>query len=298
MRDDADFTPWGNRGLSGPPRSVPLSVRLRILFGGFGNQFGWFFFGFGMIFVWVFGGTATLHDLVFFSGDLAVADARITDVVETNVTIDERRVYEYQYAYRVDDIALDGATQAMEGKYHVGDRVVVEYPVRSHERSRIRGLSISDDWVALVCTIFPLIGLIFIFFGVRKGFKGARLLRHGKQATGVLISTEPTNCKVNEQMVYKFTFRFKADDARTYEVVARTHVTERFARMDSYREPLLYNPWKPSDAILLDDLPGGPRINENGEIHGTSLSMLRLLIIPGVSCIGHGLWFLHVLEVV
>jgi hypothetical protein len=25
-------------------------VRLRLLFGGFLNQFGWFFFGFGMIF--------------------------------------------------------------------------------------------------------------------------------------------------------------------------------------------------------------------------------------------------------
>ena len=33
-----------------PPRDVPLTVRLQVLFGGFLNQFGWLFFGFGMVF--------------------------------------------------------------------------------------------------------------------------------------------------------------------------------------------------------------------------------------------------------
>ena len=322
LQDESNFTPRWDRGPAGPPRSVPVSVRLRILLGGFSNQFGWFFFGFGMIFVWIFGGTATLRNVVFFSGELPVADARITDVVETDVTINEQKVYEYRYAYRVDGVDYEGATRANAGKYKVGAKAVVEYPAQSPGRSRIQGLSSDHAWVSLICAIFPAIGLTFMFFGIRKGLKGARLLRHGKHATGVLISTEPTNASINHQPVIKFTFEFEADDERSYEVIAKTHVSERFAGEDvshddasdrgidereagdeetfagDIHEPLLYDPSNPSDAIMLDDLPGGPRINENGEIQGAVSSLVPLLIVPGVSFFGHSLWLLHVLEMV
>jgi hypothetical protein len=281
-----------------------------MLFGGFSNQFGWLFFGFGMIFVWVFGGSSVLYNCVFFSGKLATTDCTISAVVKTNITVNEQPLYEYRYSYSVNNISYTGSTRDFGGKYSRGDKAVIEYSVRNHTRSRIKGLS-ENKWIGLFTLIFPIVGLAFITCGVRKAVKGSRLLCNGKQAVGVLVSQEPTNTSINEQPVYKFTFQFKADDEEPYTVIAKTHILDRFAgenievpeeQMDesdykAVREPLLYNPLNPTDAVLLDDLPGGPRIDERGEIQGNALSLIPILIIPGVSIIGHSYWFLYILEI-
>ena len=81
--------------LSDPPRSVPLSVRLRVLTGGFHSQFGWLFFGFGMVFVWAFGGNDLLVDTVYYRGELETVSAAIVEVQETNLTINDAKVYAY-----------------------------------------------------------------------------------------------------------------------------------------------------------------------------------------------------------
>lgn len=300
MRFDPRMTSFHRMSLSDPPRRVPFSVRLRILLGGFLNQFGWYFFGFGMVFVWAFGGSSALYDLAYFQRDVAVTEGRISAVIETNMSINEERVYEYQYAYRVNGVEYFGATKAYYGEHKVNDPASVEYTSRNPTRSRIQGLEFKR-WVALVAGIFPMIGLVFIALGIRKGIRGARLLRHGKQTTGTLVSQEPTNTEVNDEPVFEFTFEFEVEGEGFFEVVARTHLTERFAGEESddeddVREPLLYNPYDPNDAILLDDLPGGPRIDERGEIRGVTLSLLPSLIIPGVTVVGHGYWVLYLLE--
>lgn len=297
--------------LSEPPRRVPLSVKLRLWSGGFTNQFGWVFFGFGMIFVWVFGGSLALHNLAFFNGALMETTGVVLNVAETNVSINDRTVYEYHYSYAVNDVEYEGANKGFGGVYDKGDEVPVEFPVDDHGRSRIKGLSTGSFGLMFVW-IFPGVGLAFVAFGARKAIKGTRLLRHGVQTTGVLTSRESTNTKVNEQRVYKFTFEFMTEDKGVHEVTARTHVLDRFAGedmgevdeeaaetlKDTVAEPLLYIPDKPSEAMLLDDLPSGPRITEHGEITGSSGKLLPFLIIPAVSIVGHGYWFLHVLEIV
>jgi hypothetical protein len=298
---------YPRRTLGDPPRDVPLSVRLHILLGGFNNQFGWLFFGFGLVFVWVFGGSNALYDLAFFRGELSIADGKVSAIVETNVSINDSEVYEYQYTYDVDNASYAGKTKAFGGEYVENDSVVVEYVVKDHGRSRIKGLSTGSGGVWLA-GIFPLVGLCFMAFGIRKGVRGRRLLRDGRQATGELISQESTNAEVNDQTVFKFTFGFTADDGRSYEVIAKTHVVDRFAgeniegdeeeQVTAVREPLLYSPYNPRDAVMLDDLPGGPRIGKGGEIVGPVVAWIPCLVIPLVTVIGHGYWFLHVLEVV
>jgi hypothetical protein len=295
---------------SDPPRSVPVSVRLRILFGGFSNQFGWLFFGFGMIFVWVFGGSSALHSWVFFSSELALTEGTISAVAETNITINNQPLYEYRYSYSVNNISYTGSTRDFGGKYRKGEKAPIEYSVRDHARSRVKGMS-ESKWTMLLTLIFPVVGLAFIVSGMRKAVKGNRLLSNGKQAVGVLISQEPTNTRINDQPVYKFTFEFTADDGEYYRAVAKTHVLERFAgenikvsedlidehNYETVKEPLLYNPIDPGDAIMLDDLPGGPRINDRGEIQSNVPALIPSIIIPGVGIIGHTYWFLHVLEI-
>ena len=81
----------------------------------------------------------------------------------------------------------------------------------------------------LIAVVFPVVGLAFVSLGVRKGLTGGRLLRDGRQAPGVLISTEPTNTKINDQTVFKYAFQFTTDERQAYTVVAKTHLTDRFA---------------------------------------------------------------------
>ncbi len=58
-------------------------------------------------------------------------------------------------------------------------------------------------------------------------------------------------------------------------------------------EPLLYDPGAPSRAVLLDELPGNPRIDENGQIRLDSpAKTLLALIVPSVVIIGHGCYLL------
>ncbi|MHC4335254.1 MAG: hypothetical protein ACYSUP_15040, partial [Planctomycetota bacterium] len=64
--------------LAAPPRPVPLSVRIVILFGGFMNQFGWLFVGFGLIFVWIFTLRADVTSWYYFRGQLAETTATVT----------------------------------------------------------------------------------------------------------------------------------------------------------------------------------------------------------------------------
>ncbi len=54
-------------------------------------------------------------------------------------------------------------------------------------------------------------------------------------------------------------------------------------------EPLLYDPLLPSYAIMLDDLPGSPRIDQGGNIKtATPAAAFLSLILPAVTIIGHG----------
>ena len=267
---------------------------------------GWLFFGFGMVFVWVFGGSAALHNLVFFSGELNMIEGTITEIVETSMEINEETVYEYRYRYIINDKRYEGASSGFYGEYQVGDQAVITYSVADQARSRLAGLSIWSP-VMWLPAIFPLIGLGFMAVGIRKAIKGARLLRHGVPAIGTLISRETTNATVNDQTVYKFTFQFQTDMYSSHTVVAKTHVTERLAGEPDLggsngpdgeiREPLLYNPSNPDDAVLLDDLPGGPRLNHQGEIEAVFGGLLLNLIIPTITVIGHGAWLLAILEI-
>ena len=319
-----------------PPRSVPLLVRLRLLFGGFHSQFGWLFAGFGMIFVWVFGGADLLVSAVYFRGELDTAPAAVVKVAETNVSINESKVFAYHYTFQAGGQTYTGMTKAFGGEYKQGDQAVVEFPADNPDRSRIQALADKQDATgAYLAMIFVVVGLAFIVAGLRKARKGCRLLRDGRTAVGELLSREPTHTRVNDRTVYKFTFAFEAEDGRRYEATARTHETHRLLGDDArpgdrprddarpgdltrgnddddaprnenaprnedappVREPLLYNPAAPSDAVLLDALPGEPRIDENGHIRVKSAwKVLLTLIIPAAALIGHTLYARYVLR--
>ena len=119
------------------------------------------------------------------------------------------------------------------------------------------------------------------------------LLKNGMPALGRFVSKEATGSQINNQMVYKYTFEFHADDGRPYEVTAKSHTDEL---QDEDEEPLLYDPLCYSYAVMLDGLPGGPRIDSQGNIdHTIGAGPWWVMILPGATIVGHSLfvyfWF-------
>ncbi len=299
--------------LADPPREVPLLVRLRVLFGGFLNQFGWLFFGFGMVFVWAFTARSDLTSWYVFHGELAEAAGRVTRAEDTRCAENEVTIYANHYQFTTDDGRKHaGVSYARGQKLAPGEDVSIEYLPGRPEVSRIAGMRPKPfgPWPAFV-VIFPVVGACLVVPGLVRGLRGARLLRNGKQAYGRLIDKSATRTRVNQQRVWKFTFEFTADDGRTYQVSARTHETDKLSGEDpgdlsgadaattasaergEAVEPVVYDPFNPRRAAVLDALPGGPRIDESGRIRvGSPLRTLLVLAIPFASVVGHGAYLL------
>lgn len=283
--------------LAGPPRSVPLLVRLRVLLGGFLNQFGWIFFGFGLVFVWAFTLNADLTSWYRFRGPLDTTEGKAIDCKKTlfseggSENSKGTPVYAIHYAFTAADGKEYKGLSYITGKqFEQGQKVTIEYPQGKPQTSRIKGMRQKPVGpFGIFPVVFPMIGLLFIIRGIKKGIKANRLLTLGEQTTGRLKSKEITNTKVNKKPVYKLTFEFNTPEGKTYETLVKTHETGKLE--DQAEEPLLYDPVRPSYAVMLDDLPGNPRINDNGNIQAGSASVtIMVLIIPLATIIGHGIY--------
>ena len=279
------------------PRAVPATVCARLLFGGFMNQFGWFFVGFGMIFVWVFAAAADFSGVHAFRGELETTPGTIDGSEQTSYSeggsehTDGTPVFAVRYTFTdADENEYAGMSYQTGTGLDAGTAVTVEYPRGRPEMSRIRGMRRAPfgPWVAFVL-IFPLIGAVFVLNGLRRGMRGLRLLKHGDGAFGTLKRKEATNVQVNDRTVYELTFAFTARDGQTYEMIAKSHHPERLE--DERRELLMYDPGRPARAVLLDALPGSPRIDEYGQVRAGSLRAgLLVASLPVVTLVGHGVY--------
>lgn len=140
----------------------------------------------------------------------------------------------------------------------------------------------------LMLLLFPAIGLAFIAVGLRKGLRALRLLTHGIPAQGRFVGQEATNVHINDIPVMAMTFEFKTVDGRAARCVAKTHLTHDLK--DDAEEPLVYDPEDPSVAVLLDDLPGKPRISEASVVRSREGMVWHLLILPVGTVLLHVVW--------
>ena len=258
--------------LADPPRSVPPLGRLANLFGGFYNQFGWAWVGFTLIFAWVFLPNIDLAAMHEFGGNVNQTPGVVTGYRKTNTSVNETPIYETRYQFTADDgRRYEGASYAAGRWRGAGESVTVEYPHGKPSRSRIQGMSRTvidmGGWAAVAplgLAAFISVGAAFLVIGLRNGLRANRLLVTGKPAVGVLKSREPTNVRINNQPVWKLTFAFTADDGQTYEAVAKTHRPEPLVD-EAGGEHLLYDPFEPARAAMLDNMPGGVRVDELGQ---------------------------------
>ncbi|GAB4443538.1 MAG: hypothetical protein Kow0031_25790 [Anaerolineae bacterium] len=278
--------------LAMPPRSVPLAVRVQAIFGGASGQFGWLFFGFGMIFVWIFGLPTLIYSMPFWLGGVETAPGVVAAVQGTDSSENEVPVMANQYIFRVERLEREyrGESYTTGSQYSVGDEVTIEYVADNPDISRIAGTRTGhfSTWALCFVGIFPLVGLAFIAVSLAQGFRGIRLLKNGKIAGGRLVDKSPTGTRINNLPVYQLTFEFIADDGMPYRATARSHLPASL--QDEALEQLVYDPRNPSKAVLLDNLPGSPDIDETGQIYGPAspIALVLPLLLPVVVVLVHG----------
>jgi len=276
MHQEAQFP------LAPPPRPVPFLLRAQVLFGGIFSFIGWVFFAFGMVFAVAFGAFADVTSWYHFRNPPATATGELVEVKETSASENNTRIYSYRYSFRAEGADYEGVSYLPGRSHEPGEAVVVEYVEGNPALSRIRGMRRAEfgPWVLFVL-IFPGVGFVFILVSLRGGLKANRLLAHGKLAWGELVSKEPTNTRINNRVVYKLTFDFQPEEGGHAQAVARSHMPEKL--QDEQRERLLYDPFRPETAVLLDSLPASPAIDLTGNLQPRSTVVAALtLLLPGI----------------
>ena len=276
-----------------PPRGVPACVRLTVLFGGALQQIGWLLLGFGMIFFYAFTLQADWSGPMFSFMDTERATGTVVSVEDTNALENDSPVYAIRYRF----VAADGTrveSQAYSTGYYpdAGQRLAVTYLRSQPEVARVEGMRRTTFGPgAAIAGIFPLIGAVMVFFGLREGLKGNRLLGSGRLAFAKLMSAVPTNTTINNRQVMAVTFSFRAQDGATYEVTSKTNQPERLD--DQSEELVLFDPNDPSYGTALDGMPGSLSIDNSGVLRlGSPVACLTTLILPGLTLLGNAVYLL------
>ena len=266
------------------PRSLTPAFTVRVLFSGWVGQFGWLFCAFGMLFVAVFDPASSIEEWFAFRGEIHTAEGVATGYDRTNTTINDVRVFETGYRFSMPDgREITDVSFATGSWMEPGDFVIVEYVDGDIPPSRIAGMRRSSGGsMALLVVTFPVIGLLLGLSSVFYRLRHLDLLKSGTLTTGTLRSSTPTSTRINNRPVMRLTFEFEAASGGMFEAVAKTHEPSRME--DEARELILYAPRDPAKAMVLDELPSQPRVDEDGVFHPTAsrLPAALYLLLPGV----------------
>lgn len=256
-----------------PPRVVPLSTRITVLFGGGLARVGWFFFAFGMVFVWIFVGNADWSGPFLFHGKLETATASITSREKTTFSEGGNKhhrgtpIFANHYRFKLGGAEYTGVSYQVgtSAGASEGGTVLVEFPKGNPTVSRIRGMRRAPFGLTVAFVfIFPAIGLALALASFWSGRKNVRLLVNGELAQGRLTDKSPTRTRVNNRTVFKMTFEFLDRNGQTRQAVAKTERPERLE--NNVFEPIFYDPQNPERVVLLDGLPGKQGFSEHGEL--------------------------------
>lgn len=274
-------------------RYVPLPIKLKCIFGRALVMGAFWILTVDALILKYMIPTANMLEPFYFSSELEEVETRISDVVQTNVSeggsknSPGRPVYEYKYQYDVKGESYSGSSYSSGFSGVQGQSVVVEYPISYPDQSRIVGLRggvihWGIGWGTL--TTLPL-GLVLLFFGLRKGLRTALLLQQGVLTKGRLINQRATGTRINNQPVIEYTFEFAARDGRKYQVSEKTHQGAHLT--DEAEEALLYDPDFPEKATLTDNLPGRPKVDPAGNFQGSGVGGFTALIPPIVCALAY-----------
>ena len=278
--------------LATPPRKIPFTTQLEILFGGLTNRIGWPILGLGMIFFWVFSLESDLMNIRKFSSELKTAKGKVFKVRGTGSIVNGKEVEEYSYQFWTEHGLYSGTSYSRDVHYKLKNEVVIEFVPQNPEFNRIQGLRTAEYGIAvgLLPLIVPFIGFLMIYLGFKAGKHTIRLLKYGEVGYGKLVKKTATGREINDQIVYQMFFEFKAEDGEKYLVETHTH--EAYRLEDEDVEVLVYNKSNPTEAMMFDSMPGEPKIDLTGNIKATGISVAFGALLVPILAIGGNLLYL------
>jgi hypothetical protein len=236
---------------------IPLRIRLLHNFGRTSFIIGFLFGILGLVFVIFFSFKLNWKLLLAGRNDFAQTTATITESVRTQYTANDAPLFEYHYRYQLKGtVPCYGTFLEYKGIYHQGQEIRIEYLVDSPGLSRFSGTDRRNfDQIMFLGGIGALLaGFFFLYPSIRKTRRERKILMAGLPAEGKLIHAEPTNLKVNEQTVYKLTYEYNTGQNKSHKFSIRSHMIRNLS--EEHFEKLVYDPRKPSSAVIIDTLPG------------------------------------------
>jgi hypothetical protein len=185
----------------------------------------------------------------------------ITHIKSTGASVNKQYIYAYHYKCSLGE----GVSYETSMNVEEGSTVEIVYVSSNPKIHKIKNMRTKPFGLeVLFVLIFPIIGVIIAYFGIRKGLNAVHILEYGEVGYGRYVRSEATNVRVNRQMQYKLFFEFQAKDDKMYEAVATTHLTRKLT--DESVEQLVYLPDNPEKSILIDEYAGISKFDERGSI--------------------------------
>lgn len=241
------------------PRQLPLSIKLSVSFISI-----YFLFGFVFTLAGSFAFRMTRegnYSSTFNSeSSLEKSTAVIYEVSATNSSENKQKIYRYKYRFTdTNKNEYEGVSYETDMGISQGDERTVYYKLSDPTISYLSGMrsSLFQIWVLLLMLIFPVIGISFLIVHFKRANRYLKILKHGLLTSGKVVSKTATSTKINNQPVYIVTFEFIDKQKHAVRAELKTHIPQVLE--DEQKEPVVYIPESPTEAIMLDALPGNVR---------------------------------------
>jgi hypothetical protein len=235
---------------------IPVRIRIMHLFGRTSFIIGFIFTIIGIAVISFF--SLQINWRMYFAGekDLVITTGTISGSQETRYSVNDEPLFNYNYRYydQAENIH-EGDFLEFEGQYSMGQAIEIKYLKKVPSNSRHAGKDRKNlDQIMFLGGIAALLaGLLFIVPSSRKTRRERKIIMAGLPAEGKLLEALPTNLHVNDQPVYNLTFEFTTGRKSKERCSVRSHLIRNFS--DEHKEKLIYDPRKPSNAVVIDTLP-------------------------------------------
>ncbi|MCT4640227.1 MAG: hypothetical protein N4A72_21195 [Bacteroidales bacterium] len=194
-------------------------------------------------------------EIIYLNDDAAIGKGKITDVFETNISVNETDVYGYEYTFFSPEGQYSWVSYFDGYVYEKGAEVEIEYYKERPEINRIKGMTNNPGGYLLsLLGLIPLIiGSVWIILNIIRGNKKMSIINRGVLTDGDLVDKIATSTEINEEKVYKYIFKYIDSKGKEHRVTAKTHNTHKLE--DELREKIIYSSDDPRKAILVDTLP-------------------------------------------
>ena len=260
------------------PRALPRNLIVRLLFGDGLAVSGWWL---AVLLVGITFLLARQKELSPEDYDRQ-ATAWATKIEKTSTFYAQKPVYSVSYTFR-DEAGTSHAGESFNTGAPVGRSWTVYYQSADPSVSQLDGMRRHKRPWTWLLMCFPILAVGIVCWELWIGVRNLRLLRRGAETSGKRVEVRESwgwsTFLDRSARATSFTFEYEVA-GKTYTTKVKVKAKRAVVLNDDVREPMLYDPKRPSRATTLDHLPGSPRITADGDLEARAGTVIHLLILP------------------